>query len=246
MPDDHRTALITGGARRVGAAITRELHGAGLNVVIHCNSSRDQAAQLAVALNETRPDSALVVRADLTEHTAPAAILEPIRDHWGRLDLLVHNASLFRSTAVGSTSPEDWNAVMSANLAGPFFLSQAAAPMLKATEGAIVSVVDIHGQKPLQGFPVYSIAKAGLEMMTRSLALELAPGVRVNGIAPGAILWPEPEPSPAVKNAILERTALKRRGEPRDIAEAVRYLGLEAAYVTGEILIVDGGRSLHM
>ena len=246
MPDDHRTALITGGARRIGAVITRELHGAGLNVVIHCNSSRDQAAQLAVALNEARPDSAFVVQADLTESDGPPAILEPIRDHWGRLDLLVHNASQFRPTSLGSTTPEDWNAIMSANLVGPFFLSQAAAPMLKATEGAIVSVVDIHGQTPLHGFPVYSIAKAGLVMMTRSLALELAPEVRVNGVAPGAILWPEPEPSPAVKDAILERTALKRRGEPRDIAGAVRYLGLEAGYVTGEILTVDGGRSLHM
>jgi len=242
-----RVALVTGAAQRIGAAIARELHAAGCNVLLHCRSSRAEADALAAELNAMRRDSAAVLQADLTqlpqvEQLAAAAIA-----HWNHIDLLVNNASGFFPTPVGTVNEPEWDSLFASNLKGPFFLSQALVPALRERRGAIVNIVDVYAELPLAQHAVYTMAKAGVAMMTRALAQELGPDVRVNGVAPGAILWPaeeNPELGGAKAEALLAQTALKRIGEPSDIARAVRYLGLEAGYVTGQILAVDGGRTL--
>lgn len=243
-----RVALVTGAAQRIGAAIARELHRAGCRVLVHYRSSAAGAEQLARELNAVRPDSCTTVQADLCrpddvrELAARAATLVP------GLDLLVNNASAFYATALGSVDEAQWNELFDANLKGAFFLSQALAPALARKQGAIVNIIDIHADIPLPRHAVYTMAKAGLAMMTRSLAVELGPSVRVNGVAPGAILWPE-QPNAVLgaahADALLAQTALKRMGTPEDIAGATRFLGLEAPYVTGQILAVDGGRNLY-
>jgi pteridine reductase len=242
-----RVALVTGAAQRIGAAIARELHAAGCNVLLHCRSSRAEADALAAELNAMRHDSAAVLQADLTqlpqvEQLAAAAIA-----HWSHIDLLVNNASGFFPTPVGTVNEPEWDSLFASNLKGPFFLSQALVPALRERRGAIVNIVDVYAELPLAQHAVYTMAKAGVAMMTRALAQELGPDVRVNGVAPGAILWPaeeNPELGGAKAEALLAQTALKRIGDPADIARAVRYLGLEAGYVTGQILAVDGGRTL--
>jgi len=242
-----RVALVTGAAQRIGAAIARELHAAGCNVLLHCRSSRAEADALAAELNAMRRDSAAVLQADLTqlpqvEQLAAAAIA-----HWNHIDLLVNNASGFFPTPVGTVNEPEWDSLFASNLKGPFFLSQALVPALRERRGAIVNIVDVYAELPLAQHAVYTMAKAGVAMMTRALAQEVGPDVRVNGVAPGAILWPaeeNPELGGAKAEALLAQTALKRIGEPSDIARAVRYLGLEAGYVTGQILAVDGGRTL--
>lgn len=243
-----RWALVTGGGRRVGAAIVRRLHERGLNVMIHCLGSTTPAGELARALDARRPGSTAVLQADLGAPGGAEALAEQARtvsgQQGGRLSLLVNNASRFYPTPLGSVDGERWKDLMGSNVRGAFFLSQALAPALDG--GAIVNIVDIYARRPLPGYPVYSMAKAALEMMTRSLALELAPAVRVNGVAPGAILWPEGEQATEVQVALLERVALRRLGDPDDIAGAVAFLGLDAPYVTGQILAVDGGRSLNV
>ena len=242
-----RVALVTGAAQRIGAAIARELHAAGCNVLLHCRSSRAEADALAAELNAMRRDSAAVLQADLTqlpqvEQLAAAAIA-----HWSHIDLLVNNASGFFPTPVGTVNEPEWDSLFASNLKGPFFLSQALVPALRERRGAIVNIVDVYAELPLAQHAVYTMAKAGVAMMTRALAQELGPDVRVNGVAPGVILWPaeeNPELGGAKVEALLAQTALKRIGDPADIARAVRYLGLEAGYVTGQILAVDGGRTL--
>jgi pteridine reductase len=242
-----RVALVTGAAQRIGAAIARELHAAGCNVLLHCRSSRAEADALAAELNAVRHDSAAVLQADLTqlpqvEQLAAAAIA-----HWNHIDLLVNNASGFFPTPVGTVNEPEWDSLFASNLKGPFFLSQALVPALRERRGAIVNIVDVYAELPLAQHAVYTMAKAGVAMMTRALAQELGPDVRVNGVAPGVILWPaeeNPELGGAKAEALLAQTALKRIGDPADIARAVRYLGLEAGYVTGQILAVDGGRTL--
>jgi pteridine reductase len=242
-----RVALVTGAAQRIGAAIARELHAAGCNVLLHCRSSRAEADALAAELNAMRRDSAAVLQADLTqlpqvEQLAAAAIA-----HWSHIDLLVNNASGFFPTPVGTVNEPEWDSLFASNLKGPFFLSQALVPALRERRGAIVNIVDVYAELPLAQHAVYTMAKAGVAMMTRALAQELGPDVRVNGVAPGVILWPaeeNPELGGAKAEALLAQTALKRIGDPADIARAVRYLGLEAGYVTGQILAVDGGRTL--
>jgi pteridine reductase len=242
-----RVALVTGAAQRIGAAIARELHAAGCNVLLHCRSSRAEADALAAELNAMRRDSAAVLQADLSqlpqvEQLAAAAIA-----HWSHIDLLVNNASGFFPTPVGTVNEPEWDSLFASNLKGPFFLSQALVPALRERRGAIVNIVDVYAELPLAQHAVYTMAKAGVAMMTRALAQELGPDVRVNGVAPGAILWPaeeNPELGGAKAEALLAQTALKRIGDPADIARAVRYLGLEAGYVTGQILAVDGGRTL--
>ena len=242
-----RVALVTGAAQRIGAAIARELHAAGCNVLLHCRSSRAEADALAAELNAVRHDSAAVLQADLSqlpqvEQLAAAAIA-----HWSHIDLLVNNASGFFPTPVGTVNEPEWDSLFASNLKGPFFLSQALVPALRERRGAIVNIVDVYAELPLAQHAVYTMAKAGVAMMTRALAQELGPDVRVNGVAPGAILWPaeeNPELGGAKVEALLAQTALKRIGDPADIARAVRYLGLEAGYVTGQILAVDGGRTL--
>ena len=235
--------LITGAARRIGAAIAGHLHAAGARVVIHYRSSEQEAQALRTHLETVRPDSAALISGDLTDTDALASRAIAA---FGRLDGLVNNASGFYPTPMGRVDEAQWNDLMGSNLKAPFFLSQALAPELARNRGTIVNLVDIHGHKPLKDHPVYSMAKAGLIMMTRSLAKELGPDVRVNAVAPGAILWPETGMEHSVKQTILDRTALKRPGAPEDIADAVAFLMLKALYVTGQILAVDGGRSLNL
>lgn len=240
--------LVTGGAKRVGAAIVRALHGAGARVVIHCHRSRAEASALADSLNAARPDSAAVVVADLADADALPPLVEAARSRFGRLDGLVNNASGFRATPVETLSPGDWDELAASNLLAPMFLSKAAAPHLAKAGGAIVNVVDIHAERPLRGFLAYSVAKAGLAGLTRSLALELAPAVRVNGVSPGAILWPDGDDAfpPEERARITAQTPLARTGSPEDIAGAVKYLLLDAPFVTGQVLAVDGGRSIAL
>ena len=241
-----KTGLITGGARRVGAAITRRLHAAGASVLVHYRDSDGDAAKLVAELNGVRPKSAATVKAELLAPIAPRALVSAALESFGRLDLLVNNASAFFPVALGAIEASHWEELVGANLRAPLFIAQEAATELAKREGAIVNIVDIHAERPLKGYPVYSIAKAGLAAMTRSLALELAPRVRVNGVAPGAIAWPEDgQFDPAERERVVATTPLGRTGTPEDIAQAVHFLAC-APYVTGQILAVDGGRSIYL
>lgn len=241
-----KAALVTGGARRVGAVIARRLHAAGAAVLIHYRDSEADAVRLASELNAARPKSAAKVKAELLAPVAPRALVGAALDSFGRLDVLVNNASSFFPVAVGAMEASHWEELIGSNLRAPLFIAQQAAPELAKNEGSIVNVVDIHAERPLKGYALYSIAKAGLAAMTRSLALELAPRVRVNGVAPGAIAWPEDGQFPDEERArILATTPLARIGAPEDVARAVHFLAC-APYVTGQILAVDGGRSIFI
>ncbi len=241
-----KTALITGGARRIGAITTRTLHQAGYNVVIHCRMSRQAADELAAELNSFRPGSASVIQADLNNETIYNHLIEQAYHCWNRLDVLVNNASSFFPTAMGKITLDDWDNLINSNMKAPLFLSQAAIPYLKQTQGNIINIVDIHAQRPMREHPVYCAAKAGLAMLTMSLAKDLGPEIRVNGVAPGAILWPDNDMPEHTKNLILERTSLKRPGKPIDIAKTILFLARDADYITGQIITVDGGRSLNI
>ncbi len=246
--DGRRVAIVTGAARRIGAAIARHLHHRGLNVVVHYRSAGDAADALARELNEIRTGSVTLIQADLCEPAAPAAITSAALDTFGRLDVLVHNASTFFPTKASEPSRSDWDELMDSNLRGPYFLSTQAAPQLARRQGSIVNLVDIHGWVPLKDHSIYCQAKAGLIMQTRALAKDLAPKVRVNAVAPGAILWPEAEAalSDKARRDLLKRIPLARQGSSEDIAGAVAFLALDAPYITGQILAVDGGRVLSM
>lgn len=239
-----KTALITGGSRRLGAAIARTLHGAGMNVIIHYHRSAQAAKDLATDLNRQRSNSAISLKADLLHTTALAPMIVEATTQWNRLDLLVNNASTFYPTPLAKATETQWDDLMGTNFKAPFFLSQAAAPQLRKSHGSIINMVDIHAQRPMHEYSIYCAAKAGLVMLTRALAGELGPDVRVNGIAPGAILWSERGIDETAKQKILARTALKRVGETADIAKAVLYLTRDAPYITGQIITVDGGRSI--
>jgi pteridine reductase len=239
-----RVLLITGGARRVGAQIARTLHGAGARVLVHYRTSATAAKALAAELNKERPGSAAIHGADLQHEDAPAALVAAALREFGRIDILINNASAFFPTPVGQISTAQWDELFSSNVKAPLFLSQAAAPSLREHRGLIINIVDIHGLRPLRGHPVYSAAKAALAMLTRALALELGPQIRVNGIAPGPILWPEGAMDEALKNEIIAKTALKRHGSPRDVARTALFLAQDAPYITGQIIAVDGGRSI--
>jgi len=243
-----RAVLVTGAARRIGAAISRKLHGAGARVALHCNRSRDEAEELAAELNALRAGSAFIVQGDLLDAGALTRIVEDAASAMGRLDGLVNNASSFHATPFGSIGERDWNDLVGTNLRAPLMLAQAAGPLLRESKGAIVNIADIHAERPLKDFVVYSIAKAGLVGLTKSLALELSPHVRVNAVAPGAILWPEGGQhfATAEKTRIEAGTPLGSIGSPEDVAGAVKYLLFDAPFVTGEILAVDGGRSIHL
>ncbi|WP_265947333.1 pteridine reductase [Dechloromonas sp. A34] len=242
------TVLVTGASRRVGAAIVRELHQAGLNVAIHYRHSAAPAAALADELNALRPASAAIFAADLDCLEDIPGLVDAVISRFGGLFALVNNASTFFPTPVGSVDAAIWDNLLSSNLRAPFFLAQAAAPHLKASGGSIVNITDIHAERPLAGFPVYCAAKGGLLNLTRALAIELAPAIRANAVAPGAIDWPEDRAafSPKEQAAIVEHTLLKRVGTPRDVARAVKFLILDAPYVTGQVLNIDGGRSAHL
>lgn len=238
-------ALVTGAAKRVGAAIARHLHAHGFNLVLHHRASPAEAEALAAALESARAGSTLVVQAELGDTARLPALVDAAVARFGRLDALVNNASAFHPTPIGGASESDWNALFDSNAKGPFFLAQAAAPHLRAAGGAIVNLVDVYGERPLANHTIYSMAKAANAMLVKSLAVELGPEVRVNGVAPGAILWPDAGKYDA-KQAMLAKTALKRVGAPEDIAEAVRWLLQDARYTTGQILAVDGGRLLNL
>lgn len=239
--------LVTGAARRVGAAIARHLHAAGCRIAVHYRSSAHDADALCESLNAQRAGSAAGFGADLLDTAALPQLIEQVVTHFGRLDGLVNNASSFFPTALGRIDEAAWADLVGSNLKAPLLLSQAAAPHLKAAHGSIVNIIDVHAERPLAGYPLYSAAKAGLLGATRALAIELAPDVRVNGVSPGAILWPEDgQFASAEREAIVQHALLKREGNPDDIAVAVRFLLREAHYVTGQILAVDGGRSAHL
>ncbi|MDH5388039.1 MAG: pteridine reductase [Gammaproteobacteria bacterium] len=243
---NEKVALITGGAKRIGAETARVLHAAGMNIVIHYRSSQQAADELSAELNLIRANSASVVQADLDDDHVYGRLIEDSVEIWGHLDALINNASSFFPTEVGSITLGHWHNLMNSNLKAPLFLSQAAAPFLKETSGCIINMVDIHAFRPMKSHPVYCAAKAGLAMLTQSLAKELGPEIRVNGIGPGAILWPDNDMDEATKKRIIERTALKRHGEPKDIAKAILFLVRDADYITGHIVPVDGGRSLNI
>ncbi len=238
-----KSVLITGAAQRIGAVVARTLHAQGANVIVHYRSSAQPADQLCKALNTARRDSALAVQADLADTTVLPGLIEQATGAFGRLDILINNASSFYPTPFGQITEADWDDLMAANLKAPLFLSQAAAAPLRQSHGLILNLVDIHAVRPLRQHTVYCIAKAGLAMLTRSLARELGPEVRVNGIAPGPILWPEGGDA-GKREEIIGHTALQRMGAPEDIARAVLYFAKDAPYVTGQILAVDGGRSI--
>jgi pteridine reductase len=245
MPSSRPVALVTGAARRLGAAIARRLHGDGHDLALHYRSSTAEMQALASELEAQRAGSVLTLQADLAEFDRLPELVAQTVGCFGRLDALVNNASTFQPTPIGAATPAQWDALFASNARAPFFLAQAAAPHLKATRGAIVNLADIYAERPLRGHAVYCMAKAALVMATKSLALELAPDVRVNAIAPGAILWAEHDDADAKQKAMLARTPLARTGTPEEIAEAVRWLLREATYTTGQVLRLDGGRLLE-
>lgn len=242
MAEQNRVALITGAARRLGAQTARALHARGLNVIIHCRNSVDDALKLKQELEKARHDSVRILQADLDSPEAVRQLAMDALDQWQRLDVLVNNASTFYARGLLDSDDNDWVRLMHSNLRAPLILTQTLAPALAAEHGAIVNIVDIYAEKPLLDHSLYCIAKAGLAQLTRSAARELGPAVRVNGVSPGPILWPEQGQDN--QSDILHSTALKRSGDPTDIAGAVCFLALDAPYVSGQILAVDGGRSL--
>jgi pteridine reductase len=239
-----RTALVTGAARRIGATIARVLHGAGANLVVHYHSSGADAERLATELEAERAGSVRLAECDLLDVMQHAELVAVAVKAFGGLDILVNNASTFYPTPVGDIDEADWDDLVGTNLKAPLFLAQAAGGALRARGGLIINLADIHGMRPLRRYVVYSVAKAGVIMLTRSLARELGPQVRVNAVAPGPVLWPEEGLDHALQARILERTALKRPGSAVDVARACLYFAADAPYVTGQILAVDGGRSI--
>jgi pteridine reductase len=239
-----RAALVTGAARRIGAAIARELHGAGANVVIHYHDSRSDAESLVAELNGLRNGTAAALAADLLDLASLQRLTADATAEFGRLDVLVNNASTFYATPVGTITAQQFDDLLGTNLRAPLFLAQACAPALRAAQGSIINLTDIHALRPLKSHTVYSVAKAGLIMLTRSLARELGPEIRVNAIAPGPVLWPESGLDAGLRNEIIEKTALKRSGAPDDVARAALYFATDASFVTGQVLAIDGGRSI--
>ena len=238
-----KVVLITGGAKRVGAAICRQLHAEGARLMLHYRNSAGEARLLQAELNHVREDSVALIQADLLDMTKLASLVEQCINRFGRLDGLINNASSFFQTPVGDITPTDWDDLIGTNVRAPLFLSQAAAPALRKTQGSIVNITDIHAERPLKNYVVYSVAKSALVGLTRSLARELAPEVRVNAVAPGPVIWPEEnEFDELARQRIISHTPLRREGLPEDVAKAVHFLLAEASYVTGETLNVDGGR----
>lgn len=238
------TALITGSSRRIGAVIVKNLHASGVDVGIHYNSSITEATSLCAELNELRPNSASIFSGDITVVNEAENLVKNFINWSGGIDLLVNNASSFYPTPIGEITENDWNDLIGTNLKGPLFITQAARDALKKAHGSVINLIDVHTRSPLKNHPTYSSAKAGLKMLTRSLAKDLAPEIRVNGISPGAILWPEDGMSEEAKKSILEQIPLNRPGSPQDIADCVLFLLYQANYITGQIIAVDGGRSV--
>jgi pteridine reductase len=244
--NERPVALITGGAKRVGAVIARSLHAAGYDIALHCRRSIAEAQALAGELSQQRANSVLVLQADLVDtQRLPQLILDTLA-RYGRLDALINNASAFYETPIGDASVAQWNDLFASNAQAPFFLTQAALPALRATHGAIVNLVDIYAERSIANYPIYVMAKGALVAMTRTLALDLAPDIRVNGVAPGAVMWPSDGKSYDDKEALMARTPLGRAGTPEDVAATVLWLLRDAPFVTGQIIRVDGGRSISI
>lgn len=239
-----KVALITGAAHRIGATIARCLHSQGMNVIVHYRSSKDAAEQLQSELLAQRPNSAYLIQGDLHDTATLRNLVKESCQWQSRLDVLINNASSFYPTPVAEVNEAQWDDLLCSNLKAPFFLAQAASSYLRQCHGCIVNIADIHAERPLKGYSVYNIAKAGLVMLTKSLARELAPEIRVNAVAPGAILWPEHGASEQTRKHIIADTALKRQGNPHDVSRAIVFLIRDAEYMTGQVLTVDGGRSL--
>jgi len=239
-----KVVMITGAARRIGAQLVRYLHQSDMDIILHYHNSGKDALTLAEDLTAKRSNSVKLLQGDLKEYASIPVLVKQAASLFGRIDVLINNASSFFPTSLGEIDEDVWEDLIGVNLKAPLFLTQAAAPYLKASQGCIINIVDIHGDRPLKRYPVYSVAKAGLAMLTKSMARELAPEVRVNGIAPGAIMWPEAEHYESLHQEIISRTALKREGAPKDIADAALFLINQANYVTGQIIAVDGGRTL--
>lgn len=248
MPEIAPVALITGSAHRLGACMARHLHQRGWNVLIHHRSRPGQAADFAADLNGLRADSARVLQADLTDPDAVENLAHQAISAWGRLDALVNNASVFYPTPTDTAGLDDWNTLMHSNLRGPFLLGKACLAELRSRQGSITNLIDIYSERPLADHPLYCASKAGLAALTRSWAKDLAPDIRVNGVSPGAILWPENggDMDTGQQQAILDKTPLQRTGDPDDIAGAITYLVCDAPFITGQVLSVDGGRSLNL
>ncbi|MBS0424773.1 MAG: pteridine reductase [Proteobacteria bacterium] len=243
-----KVILVTGGAKRVGAAICRRLHAQGARLIVHYRSSFDEAKVLQDELNQKRADSAALVQADLLDTELLPEMVEKAANRFGQLDVLINNASSFFPTLLQQCTLDDWRDLVGSNLQAPLFLAQAAAPYLKEQRGCIVNIVDIHTERPLKNYVIYNAAKGGLLALTKSLAVEMAPEVRVNGVSPGPILWPEDGEwaDEAARQQIIASTLLKRCGEPDDIAKTVQFLIADAPYITGQIIAVDGGRSIYL
>lgn len=239
-------ALITGAGKRVGAVIARTLHAAGYDVALHYRRSAAEAEQLAASLEREREGSTLTVQAELADLEHLPAMVQRVLDRFGQLDALVNNASAFYPTPIGTATSAQWQELFASNAQAPFFIAQAATPALRQARGAIVNMVDIYAERPLADHPIYCMAKAALEAMTRSLALDLGPDVRVNGVAPGAVMWPSDGKPYDDQQALLARTPLRRAGSPEDVAGAVLWLLRDAPFVTGHIIRVDGGRTLSV
>ena len=241
---DGQWVLITGAAKRIGACIARTLHAHGANIAIHYRGSAGEADALADELNGVRPGSAIKSQADLLDTQRLGELVDEVVAQTGRLDILLNNASTFYPTPLEEVTEDHWDDLLGTNLKAPLFLSKAAAPHLRASKGMIINIVDIHSQRPLRNHPVYGPAKAALGMLTRSLARDLAPDIRVNGVSPGAILWPEDGMDDKTEQIILRQVPLRRTGEPADIARTILFLAKDAPYITGQIIAVDGGRSI--
>lgn len=247
-PLQNKVVLITGGAKRVGAAICRLLHAHGAKLMIHYRSSHKEARALQSELNQLRAQSVAIIQGDLHNLSMLTGLVNDTARHFGRLDVLINNASSYYPTEIGEIGDREWDDLIGSNLKAPLFLSQAAAPELKKYQGCIVNITDMHVERPKKGYVVYSVAKAGLVTLTRSLAHELGPEVRVNAVAPGQVLWPESNPNfdEVYRQRVISQTLLKRLGDPEDVAKAVCFLIEDAPFITGQVIAVDGGRSLNL
>ena len=243
-----KVVLITGGAKRVGASICRLLHASGANLMIHYRSSTGEARALQSEFNLQRSNSAAIIQGDLLNLAVLPSLVQETISHFGRLDVLINNASSYYATEIGEIGDDQWEDLIGSNLKAPLFLSQAAAPELRKQHGCIVNITDMHVERPKKGYIVYSMAKAGLVTMTKSLAHELGPDVRVNAVAPGPVMWPEDNPQfdEVYRQRVISQTLLKRIGEGNDVAKAVRFLIEDAPFITGQVIAVDGGRSLNL
>ena len=244
----NKIVLITGGAKRVGASICRLLHTNGANLMIHYRSSVNEARALQAELNLQRPNSVAIIQGDLLNLSVLPSLVQETIKHFGKLDVLINNASSYYPTEIGDIQEEQWQDLMGSNLKAPLFLSQAAAVELRKQQGCIINITDMHVERPKKGYIVYSVAKAGLVTLTKSLAHELSPEVRVNAVAPGPVMWPEDNPQfdELYRQRVISQTLLKRIGEPNDIAKAVKFLIQDAPFITGQVIAVDGGRSLNL